>query len=305
MESAYLVDTAASISPLVNTLEQCFTVRLNDTLKESFYREWMREASTLHQSGTTLQQLTEKTLKVWLTLFSEDSPARTLALQERVQDWRESEADYFTKSSEFAKKHPLNLFSLKMFRQSEPEDQLKSRKHWPASGMIVDGQLYPLPKLVQITKEKDGSVLLPTPTANSYGTNQGGENPNGKIRPSLETMARKNLWPTPRAREGADCPSERARNQPSLEAPVNMAAEKFPSPGASEYKDCGPVGSKSHIHMTEKAYLCALVKSSNQPTGKLSPMWVEWLMGLPIGHTELKPWVMEWFRCKSRQRLKS
>lgn len=40
-------------------------------------------------------------------------------------------------------------------------------------------------------------------------------------------------------------------------------------------------------------------------TGKLNPTWVEWLMGVPSGMTELRPWVMEWFRSKRKQRLKS
>jgi hypothetical protein len=37
---------------------------------------------------------------------------------------------------------------------------------------------------------------LPTPSACNYGTNQGGGmGRTGKVRPSLQTMARKNLWP--------------------------------------------------------------------------------------------------------------
>jgi len=60
------------------------------------------------------------------------------------------------------------------------------------------------------------------------------------------------------------------------------------TPRASEYKDVGPVGSKSHTHMHARSYLCAIVKESTLPTGKLNPNWVEWLMGFPIGWTELK-----------------
>jgi hypothetical protein len=42
--------------------------------------------------------------------------------------------------------------------------------------------------------------LLPTPAAQSYGTNQGGAaGRSGKVRPSLEHMARHGLWPTPTA----------------------------------------------------------------------------------------------------------
>ena len=45
--------------------------------------------------------------------------------------------------------------------------------------------------------------MMPTPTARSYGTNQGGAaGRTGPIRPSLETMARRRLWPTPIASDG-------------------------------------------------------------------------------------------------------
>ena len=64
--------------------------------------------------------------------------------------------------------------------------------------------------------------------------------------------------------------------------------ETFPTPRASEYKDCGAVGSKSQIHMDNRSYLCAKVKDPHKPSGKLNPVWTEWLMGYPKGWTELK-----------------
>lgn len=61
--------------------------------------------------------------------------------------------------------------------------------------------------------------LLPTPSASQYGSNQGGAAGRvGPIRPSLETMARRNLWPTPtahNAKEGG-YPAEHERNTPTL-----------------------------------------------------------------------------------------
>ena len=67
----------------------------------------------------------------------------------------------------------------------------------------------------------------------------------------------------------------------------------WPTPRASEYKDCGPVGSKSQIHMDKRSYLCAKVKDPNMPHGMLNPAWVEWLMGVPTGWTELGCWGTE------------
>lgn len=61
----------------------------------------------------------------------------------------------------------------------------------------------------------------------------------------------------------------------------------FPTPRASEYKDSGPVGSKSHSHMLSKDYLCAVVKEPDKPSGMLNPTWVEWLQGYPTGWTEV------------------
>ena len=47
-------------------------------------------------------------------------------------------------------------------------------------------------------KQRVRMGLLPTPSATSYGTNQGGGMGRvGPVRPSLETMARRNLLPTP------------------------------------------------------------------------------------------------------------
>ncbi len=66
------------------------------------------------------------------------------------------------------------------------------------------------------------------------------------------------------------------------------ASGLLPTPRASDYKDSGPVGSKSHRHMLKKDYLCAVVKSPDMPLGMLNPQWLEWFMGYPIGHTELK-----------------
>ena len=61
----------------------------------------------------------------------------------------------------------------------------------------------------------------------------------------------------------------------------------WPTPRASEYKDCGPLGSKSYLHMLDRSYLCAKAQEADNVSGKLNPNWVEWLMGFPSGWTEL------------------
>ena len=103
-----------------------------------------------------------------------------------------------------------------MYQQSILEDLERSPQKLPKEGMIVDGQLYPLHSLELHTLEKGGSYY-PTPTASEGGSNSSGK---GKRKPTLSTMARKNLWPTPKAHDhkGAARASEYRRHSPDLPA---------------------------------------------------------------------------------------
>ena len=103
------------------------------------------------------------------------------------------------------------------------------------------------------------------------------------------------MWPTPRAMTISNkmerlTPEGRMSADGKQRFGLNLqdAVKMWPTPRASEWKDVGPVGSKSHTHMDKRDYLCAKVKDPEQPTGSLNPQWVEWLMGYPIGWTDLK-----------------
>ena len=139
--------------------------------------------------------------------------------------------------------------------------------------------------------------LWPTPTQDSVTErtkkySQGGT--------PLTMAVKEKMWPTPSAtprgpHTGAiagsvaeDGKSRISANGTKWGATLETAVKMFPTPRASEWKDVGPVGSKSHTHMDKRDYLCAKVKDPNQPSGTLNPMWVEWLMGYPVGWTDLK-----------------
>lgn len=59
----------------------------------------------------------------------------------------------------------------------------------------------------------------------------------------------------------------------------------WPTIRASEYKGCGPLGSKSHTYRVSKFYLDAVAQERTGQTGRLNPSWCEWLTGVPIGWT--------------------
>ena len=126
----------------------------------------------------------------------------------------------------------------------------------------------------------DYVTLFPTPSASASasGTNQGGgAGRKGKIRPSLETMARKNLWPTPTAATAA------------------TAAKGSRT----------PEGAAREMSRTQGPDLTTVVQvRSPMAGGQLSPRWVEWLMGFPIEWTALDALETQSFRSKRGLRSK-
>lgn len=100
---------------------------------------------------------------------------------------------------------------------------------------------------------------MPTPTAQSYGSNCGGSagRDGQPVRPSLDSMARKALWPTPTVKGNHNKKGLSARSGDGFATAVSRET---------------PAG------------------------GPLNPRWVEWLMGWPIGLTGLEPLGTESFR---------
>ena len=118
----------------------------------------------------------------------------------------------------------------------------------PPSGMTRSGALFRRPAWEPITGATD-SLLWPTPLASGSTSNV-----NGKFRnPTLLDAVR--MWPTPRAA------MEETRNHTvyrrSLDKPQNLE-------NRLSTLDPSLVG------------------------GKLNPTWVEWLMGFPLGWTDLE-----------------
>jgi hypothetical protein len=109
---------------------------------------------------------------------------------------------------------------------------------------------------------EDEFSLLPTPSAVSYGSNKGGGAGRvGKDRPSLQTLAKRGLLPTPVVGDSTAAGSRR------------KAGSKA-NPGVS-LTDVVVHGQALHHH-----------KDRESNAGHLSPQFVEWMMGLPINWTE-------------------
>jgi hypothetical protein len=140
---------------------------------------------------------------------------------------------------------------------------------WPRSGCLSNGTAYQLAPLTLLTDETEFG-LLPTPAAQAYGTNQGGGMGRvGPVRPSLETMARKNMWPTPRANSGTGADQANREGGPTLQNAVKM----YPTPQAWDYKSGTGY---SHGDKSQTPQLRHMIG------GLLNPQFASWLMGFPL-----------------------
>jgi len=178
--------------------------------------------------------------------------------------------------------------SLKTSRGISVSDYEKSSKTWKA--LITQRRLEFSARLKSARRiSVSESTSWPTPTT------QDNNQVKGKDKRGTTLGGAVRNWPTPTANSRDATPRwTKTRNGKQVVEPnLAGAVQTWPTPRASEYKDCGPVGSKSQIHMDKRGYLCAKAKDENMPTGMLNPDWVEWLMGVPTGWTDLDSWGME------------
>jgi hypothetical protein len=158
---------------------------------------------------------------------------------------------------------------------------LVSWETWPKQGTMQNGACWERETSELHTSASGSGSWLATPTAQPYGSNSGGQN-SGLKRHSLQSMAKNNLWPTPQARDYKGVPGNNF-NMSSLPRAVNQ----WPTPTARDHKD----GTKESCQNVPVNCLLgrAVHVDSTSTTGSLNPLWVEWLMGWPIGWTGLEP----------------
>jgi hypothetical protein len=102
------------------------------------------------------------------------------------------------------------------------------------------------------------------------------------------------LWPTPTTQETTHPDavlsetgrrmSKDGRNSHSLG--LADAVTMWPTPTARDYKDTGENGNL-YRNERQNGQLGIVVKRQTSEIGSLNPTWVEWLMGFPIGWTDL------------------
>lgn len=234
------------------------TVKQTDTVNPNFFLAWSIGFCPMPPSGTTCELCKDGNFQERLKLSMAGFPVRISVLLEMEKAWQASEAAFLAKSSDWPKKQNPNSYSLKTSLQSEHADFRRLSENWPASGMTLDGVLYPLLKLVLPIGENDGSYW-PTPTVHGNHQNKivGGTH----LKGLATVVAERQKWPTPTVRDSADKPLPDRKKTPK---------------GAGK------------ITGGQKPPLLSVIG------GKLNPTWVEWLMGVPLGWTSLNPLMAYW-----------
>lgn len=171
------------------------TVKTTDTFKLSCFPAWQMVICEMPPSGTTCELCPTRQFLA-PTSSTEDSRAKILALRAAGKAWQESEAAFFSRCRDYVPSSAPHLSFLRMYLRSVPVAGNEWGKNWPTSGMIYDGMLFPLKRWAPTTAAKDGSYLLPTPTAKHYGSNKGGAaGRTGNARHSIHQMATLGLLP--------------------------------------------------------------------------------------------------------------
>ena len=94
------------------------------------------------------------------------------------------------------------------------------------------------------------------------------------------------LLPTPMAQEGPGFQQMKLTDAVELmEGRMPKYYKMFPTATARDYKDGT---AKSCQNVKSKSLLGREIHKTTDQAGSLNPQWVEWLMGYPIGWTELK-----------------
>lgn len=239
--------------------------------------------------GMTYGHLTGDLGAELLTWCREGSHVRTSALRGGATDLTaNAPASGHSSRGWFAKYDP-DSSTWKTAQCSLLEDSGEFSETWPRSGSMRNGHACLRPSVALLTSVTE-SGLWPTPVASDTTSRatmyaQGGSPLSYAVR----------MWPTPTVCGNYNRKEASATSGDGLATAVRM----WPTPCASASKGSSPAAltRKNGRSRANDRIDHAVMASEGGP---LNPAWVEWLMGWPIGHTDLKPLAtgkfLEWQR---------
>ena len=270
--------------------------------------------SRLSRFGMTFKPLTENLGEALLKSYLGAFHVRTFQPQEKVLESQEKDQGCGDKWHGLLAKYDPNTHLWKTVQCSLLEDLEQSLEIWPKWGLMLNGVSWEQTPLVLPTSETVFGFSLPTPVASDatsgavigkndlfYTTSTGMPrkvNQNGKDG-SVGLGRLVQMWPTPDANCGQrgtqpNWTTKRKSGQPA-QYTINQAVrdrQTWPTPVTRDYKDSG--SQEALIRARDKRDSPGLgLLVGAEGGGNLNPMWVEQLMGWPLGWTDLKPLEMD------------
>ncbi len=241
------------------------------------------EHSRISRFGMTCEPLTEILGKELLTWFLAGFRVRTLAQLGGGPESQESAADSGKKWHGLLAKFDPATCSWKTAQCSLLEDSEPSLQTFTRWGSMRNGGLY-LRQIPALRTEGKESGFWQTPVADDCCNRANGKW-NSRGEPKLSDQV---MWTTPSASDAhrGGTITEKMTGT-SLAQQVNTPS-RWPTPCASMSKGSSPASltRKSGKDRSSDRLDHAVMASNG---GQLNPDWTEWLMGWPIGHTDLKP----------------
>jgi hypothetical protein len=258
--------------------------------------------SRLSRYGMTYKPLTENLGAAVLMWCQEDSLAKTYQGQEKEQASTESEAGCGEKWHASFTKYDPGMRLWKTHQCSLLGDLELFSETWPQWGLMRGGECWEQRTLEQ-TIRGTGSGLSPngldsfhTPNTNGL---DGGSNSRRALRKKMQS------WPTPCATDYKGS-GQTGQLRDRLDYAAERGATKsktynWPTPRTKGM--CGGTGSWELLKKNTSIEEARKMGAGNG--GQLNPTWVEWLMGWPLGWTDLKPLETDKSPCVPQEHGKS
>ena len=246
----------------------------------------MTDFSRLSRFGMTFKPLTENLGAAVLTWCQEDSLAKTYQGREKEQASTESAQGCGEKWRASFTKYDPSMRLWKTHQCSLLGDLEPFSETWPQWGLMRGGECWEQQTLEQ-TIRGTGSGLSPngldsfhTPNTNGL---DGGSNSRRALRKKMQS------WPTPCATDYKGS-GQTGQLRDRLDYAAERGATKsktynWPTPRTKGM--CGGTGSWELLKKNTTVEEARKMGAGNG--GQLNPTWVEWLMGWPLGWTDLKP----------------
>lgn len=271
------------------------------TLKPCLWHDKTMEPSRLSRFGMTCKPLTDDHGAALLTWWLEASRVKTLVSQEMAQALTESEAECGTTWPASLAKFDRDTCSWKTAQLSLLGDLEEFSETWPRWGLMRNGECWERQTLAPRTSESASGLSLSIwPTPNCDGFRSDGElailartltdySQFVGMTEKAASSKRNRAWPTPTVCGNYNRKGASATSGDGLATAVTQRT--YPTATATAYKGWSPNHNRADTDDRQDYTIEreAFRPGQQTPPMRLNPEWVEWLMGWPIGHTDLKP----------------